>query len=276
MQYEIPTDLQTALTLYAVKGSRIIAGGTDVFPAAKQGHTPRTLIDLTAIPALSGIELTGDHYRIGAATTWSDIIKAELPAGFDALKQAACEVGSIQIQNAGTIGGNICNASPAADGVPPLLALDAKVELASAENGVRRMALSEFILNVRKTSLAEDEIVSAVHIPKPGALEKSAFEKLGSRRYLVISITMIAANITCDKSGVITHAKIAVGACSPVAQRLTAFETDIIGQKPENIEITEQHLSVLSPIDDVRGSGEYRMDVVAEQCKRAVLRAATS
>ncbi|MEP2978412.1 MAG: FAD binding domain-containing protein [Lentilitoribacter sp.] len=276
MQYEIPTDLQTALALYAVKGSRIIAGGTDVFPAAKQGHTPRTLIDLTAIPALSGIELIGDHYRIGAATTWSDIIKAELPAGFDALKQAAREVGSIQIQNAGTIGGNICNASPAADGVPPLLALDAKVELASAVNGVRRMALSEFILNVRKTSLAEDEIVSAVLIPKPGALEKSAFEKLGSRRYLVISITMTAANITCDKSGVITHAKIAVGACSPVAQRLTAFEADIIGQKPENIKITEQHLSVLSPIDDVRGSGEYRMDVVAEQCKRAVLRAATS
>lgn len=276
MHYETPTDLETALKLYAVKGSRIVAGGTDLYPSAKQGHSPRKLIDLTNISALSGIKLADDHYRIGAATTWSDIVKAELPASFDALKQAAKEVGSIQIQNAGTIGGNICNASPAADGVPPLLALDAKVELSSAANGTRVLALSEFILNVRKTSLAEDEIVSAVLIPKPGALEKSAFEKLGSRRYLVISITMTSANITCDESGIITHAKIAVGACSPVAQRLTALEADIIGQKPENIEITAQHLSVLSPIDDVRGSGEYRMDVVAEQCKRAVLRAAMS
>lgn len=274
MHYETPTDLETALELYAVKGSRIVAGGTDLYPSAKQGHSPRKLIDLTNISALSGINLSGDHYRIGAATTWSEIVKAELPASFDALKQAAKEVGSIQIQNAGTIGGNICNASPAADGVPPLLALDAKVELTSAANGTRVLALSEFILNVRKTSLAEDEIMSAVLIPKPGALEKSAFEKLGSRRYLVISITMTAANITCDESGVITHAKIAVGACSPVAQRLTKLEADIIGQKPENIEITEQHLSVLSPIDDVRGSGEYRIGVVAEQCRRAVKKAA--
>ena len=274
MHYEIPTDLQTALELYAVKGSRIIAGGTDVFPAAKQGHSPRTLIDLTAIPALSGIELIGDTYRIGAATTWSDLIKTDLPSSFDALKQAARDVGSIQIQNAGTIGGNICNASPAADGVPPLLALDAQVELVSAENGIRRMALSEFILHVRKTKLADDEILSAVLIPKPELIEKSAFEKLGSRRYLVISITMTAANITCDEDGVITGAKIAVGSCSPVAQRLTKLEADIIGKKPADISVTDDHLSVLSPIDDVRGSGEYRKDVVAEQCKRAVLRAA--
>lgn len=276
MYYEIPTDLETALRLYAVKGARIIAGGTDVFPSAKQGHSPRTLIDLTAIPALSGVELIGDTYRIGALSTWSDIIKADLPSSFDALKQAAREVGSIQIQNAGTIGGNICNASPAADGVPPLLALDAQVELASAANGSRIIPLSKFILHVRHTSLAGDEILSAVLIPKPERAEKSSFEKLGSRRYLVISITMTAANITCDEDGLITGAKIAVGSCSPVAQRLTKLEADIIGKKPEDIFVTADHLSVLSPIDDVRGSGEYRRDVVAQQCKRAVLKAVMS
>lgn len=276
MHYEIPTDLETALQLYAVKGSRIIAGGTDLYPSAKQGQSPRKLIDLTAIPALSGIKLVGDSYRIGAATTWSDIVKADLPPSFDALKQAAREVGSIQIQNAGTIGGNICNASPAADGVPPLLALDAQVELVSAANGTRVMALSEFILHVRKTSLANDEILSAVLVRKPAHNEKSAFEKLGSRRYLVISITMTAINIICDKNNVITDARIAVGSCSPVAQRLFALEADIIGKKPEDIQIEAQHLSVLSPIDDVRGSGEYRIDVVAKQCMRTVMKAAKS
>ncbi len=276
MRYEIPTDLETALQLYAVKGSRIIAGGTDVYPSSQQGHSPRNLIDLTSIPELSGITLTNDIYRIGAATTWTDIIKADLPPSFDALKQAAREVGSIQIQNAGTIGGNICNASPAADGVPPLLALDAQVELVSASRGTRVMALSDFILHVRKTSLSEDEILSAVLIPNPLKGEKSAFEKLGSRRYLVISITMTAANITFNDNGIITSAKIAVGACSPVAQRLPALEADMIGKTPDEVAITPQHLSPLKPIDDVRGTGDYRLDVVAEQCKRAAMRAVRS
>lgn len=276
MRYETPTDLETALQLYAVEGSRIIAGGTDVYPSSQQGHSPRNLIDLTAIPALSGITLTDDMYRIGAATTWTEIIKEDLPSAFDALKQAAREVGSVQIQNAGTIGGNICNASPAADGVPPLLALDAQVELVSASNGTRVMALSDFILHVRKTSLADDEILSAVLIPKPSEGEKSAFEKLGSRRYLVISITMTAVNITLDEDGVIANAKIAVGACSPVAQRLPELEADVIGKTLSEVDVMPQHLSGLSPIDDVRGSSAYRMDVVAEQCKRALMKAVRS
>lgn len=276
MRYEIPTDLETALQLYAVKGSRIIAGGTDVYPSSQQGHSPRNLIDLTSIPELSGITLTDSIYRIGAATTWTELIKADLPPAFDALKQAAREVGSIQIQNAGTIGGNICNASPAADGVPPLLALEAQVELVSASRGTRVIALSDFILHVRKTSLSDDEILSAVLIPNPSKEEKSAFEKLGSRRYLVISITMTAANITLDENGVISNAKIAVGACSPVAQRLFALEADMIGKTAEEVVVTPQHLSPLKPIDDVRGSGNYRLDVVAEQCKRAVMRAVRS
>lgn len=276
MRYETPTDLETALQLYAVKGSRIIAGGTDVYPSSQQGHSPRNLIDLTAIPAFSGITLSDDMYRIGAATTWTEVIKADLPPAFDALKQAAREVGSVQIQNAGTIGGNICNASPAADGVPPLLALDAQVELVSASNGTRMMALSDFILHVRKTSLADDEILSAVLIPKPSEGEKSTFEKLGSRRYLVISITMTAVNITLDEDGVIANAKIAVGACSPVAQRLPELEADVIGKTPSEVGVMPQHLLGLSPIDDVRGSSAYRMDVVAEQCKRALMKAVRS
>src|SRR5439155_3336986 len=131
------------------------------------------------VQGLRGISKDSGHYRIGAATTWSDIIRAKLPPAFEALKQAAREVGSVQIQNRATIGGNLCNASPAADGVPPLLALDAEVELISTQP-TRRLPLSEFIRGNRRTALRPDEILAAIIIPQqevPGTAT-STFLKL--------------------------------------------------------------------------------------------------
>lgn len=275
LTYLIPTELNSALSSLAMAGNKIVAGGTDVYPALKQGHAPARLLDVTRIKELSGIYATQTGLRIGAAVTWSEIVKADLPAAFDGLKQSAREVGSLQIQNAGTIAGNLCNASPAADGVPPLLTLDAMVELASAARGARMVPLQDFILGVRKTALAVDEMVTAIHIPTPPEGAGSAFEKLGSRKYLVISITMTAAVLKCDAQGAITHARVAVGACSPVAQRLIQLEADLIGKKPSEVEIDAAHLNVLSPIDDVRGSGSYRLDIVREQCRRAIQKATT-
>lgn len=275
LTYLIPTELNSALTSLAKAGNKIVAGGTDVYPALKQGQTPARFLDVTRIKELSGVSATQKGLRIGAAVTWSEIVKTDLPASFDGLKQSAREVGSLQIQNAGTIAGNLCNASPAADGVPPLLTLDAMVELASAARGARMVPLQDFILGVRKTALAVDEMVTAIHIPTPPEGAGSAFEKLGSRKYLVISITMTAAVIKCDAQGAITHARVAVGACSPVAQRLTQLEADLIGKKPSEVEIDAAHLNVLSPIDDVRGSGSYRLDIVREQCRRAIQKATT-
>ena len=149
------------------------------------------------------------------------------------------------------------------------------VELTSAARGARMVPLQDFILGVRKTALAVDEMVTAIHIPTPPEGAGSAFEKLGNRKYLVISITMTAAVIKCDAQGAITHARVAVGACSPVAQRLTQLEADLIGKKPSEVEIDAAHLNVLSPIDDVRGSGSYRLDIVREQCRRAIQKATT-
>lgn len=275
MTYHNPTDLTLALEIAARGDGKIVAGGTDVYPTAKQGESPPYFLDVTRISGITGITQDAGSYRIGAATTWTQIAKADLPPAFDALKQAALEVGSIQIQNAGTIAGNICNASPAADGMPPLLALGAQVELASSAHGTRNLPLEEFVLDVRKTALADDELVTAIIIPTPPAGAKSAFEKLGSRRYLVISISMVAALIDCDANGKISDARIAVGSCSPVALRLSDLEQDLIGKRLEEIEVNESHLSSLSPITDVRGSGSYRLDVVAEQCLRAIKRALT-
>ncbi len=274
MTYLIPTKLEAALKSLAQQQDKLVAGGTDVYPSMKQGHTPKSLLDVTRIKELMNITVTDTGFRIGAAVTWTEIVKAKLPAAFDGLKHAAKEVGSLQIQNAGTIAGNLCNASPAADGVPPLLTLDARVEVASAARGARILPLQDFILGVRKTALGSDEIVTAIHIPTPPDGAGSAFEKLGNRKYLVISIAMTAALIKCDLRGLISEARVAIGACSPVALRLTQLEADLIGVKPSEVEILPSHLSQLSPIDDVRGSGGYRLDIVQEQCRRAIQKAA--
>jgi len=274
LSYHSPTELALALDIAATPGGKIVAGGTDVYPSAKQGIHPDHYLDLTRVAELCGISQTSAGWRIGAATTWSQIIRADLPPAFDGLKQAAREVGSIQIQNAGTIAGNLCNASPAADGVPPLLTLDASVELASAARGTRVLPLSEFVQGVRQTALAADELVTAILVPPVPLDAGSCFEKLGSRKYLVISITMTAALVRCDDRGLITAARIAVGACSAVAQRLPALEAELIGQHINDIAVRPDHLAPLSPIDDVRGSGLFRLDVVAEQCLRAIRKAA--
>jgi len=257
----------------SVPDALALCGGTDVFPAHVGRPISQPVVDLSGIVELKGIMETAEGFRFGAATSWTMIARAPLPPAFDALKEAAREVGSIQIQNRGTIGGNLCNASPAADGVPPLLALDAKVELASA-SGRRVLALSHFITGYRKTALERGEIVSAIIVPRPAERSASAFVKLGARRYLVISILMAAAVIEKAGDGRIIHAAVAIGAASPVAQRLAELERDLLGRrgKPSAI-VAAHHLVGLSPISDVRASDSYRREaaiaVVGEALDRA-------
>ena len=118
MTYHRPDALPEALEILAKSGAQVIAGGTDIFPAITGRELRSEMLDITGIAALSGIEQTSDGWRIGAAVKWAEIARAELPAAFQALQQAAHEVGSVQIQNSATLVGNICNASPAADGIP--------------------------------------------------------------------------------------------------------------------------------------------------------------
>ena len=275
MSYAMPLTLPEALALLRDGSPRVIAGCTDFFPSQTPGTREESILDITAISACRGIVETADGWRIGAAVTWTDVVRAPLPAAFDALKLAAREVGSVQIQNRGTVVGNICNASPAADGVPPLLALDAQVEIASCD-ATRVVPLSAFIKGVRKVDLAQDEMVVAVIVPKVSPEAQSAFLKLGSRRHLVISIAMVAAVVEVHK-GMLSDPRIAVGSCSAVAQRLTALEARLSGCRVEDIATMDfaaaDSLAPLTPISDVRGSAKYRMDVAGEMCRRAVVQA---
>src|SRR5205823_11352184 len=176
------------------------------------------VIDVSRVGELRGIEFSPDEVRIGGATTWSEIVAASLPRCFDALRAAAREVGAVQVQNRGTVAGNLCNASPAADSVPPLLALDAQVELVST-SGLRRVPLAAFIVGNRKTLRTAGEILTAVIVPHAVENASSAFLKLGARRYLVISIAMVAAVVAVDERRRVHDARIAVGSCSVRAQR---------------------------------------------------------
>jgi CO/xanthine dehydrogenase FAD-binding subunit len=270
--YLRPSVLDDALRARAAGPCAVLAGGTDFYPARVGRAVDEDVLDLTAVEALRGIAETREGLRIGALVTWSDLVAAPLPPCFDALKLAAREVGGVQIQNAGTVAGNLCNASPAADGVPPLLALGAEVELASVR-GLRRLPLGAFILGNRRTACAADELVTAVLAPRWGERARSTFLKLGARRYLVISIAMVAVTVETDAQGAIARGGIAVGACSAVAQRLPALEAALAGRRLApgiGAMVAPAHLAPLAPIDDVRATAGYRADAAATLVARAL------
>ena len=267
-----PKRLHEAVSLLASAGGQILAGGTDFYPALGERLPQGSVVDITSLMEIRGISFETGHVRIGGLTTWSEVIRAPLPRCFDALKAAAREVGSVQIQNRGTVAGNLCNASPAADGVPPLLALDAEVELASAA-GRRRLPLGEFLTGNRKTLRRADEILAAVLVPRRMEDAASAFLKLGARRYLVISISMVAAVVQADEAGCVTEARVAVGSCSAKALRLRKLERDLVGVRLEvgiGAVVKGEHLAELSPIDDVRATAGYRRDASLTLVQRAL------
>jgi CO/xanthine dehydrogenase FAD-binding subunit len=270
--YLRPTRLSDALTALAAGPRVIVAGGTDFYPARVGQPLDDDVLDISDLPELRQIADEGTGWRIPALATWTDLIEAELPPLFDGLTLAAHEVGGVQIQNAGTICGNLCNASPAADGVPNLLALDAEVELAS-HTGARRLGVADFVTGNRETVRRPDELVVALRVARPKHASRSTFLKLGARKYLVISIAMVAVVIETDPAGMIGAARIAVGACSAVAQRLRQLERDLVGRRLEPglaHLVADRHLTPLAPIDDIRGSADYRRDAALTLTRRAL------
>jgi N-methylhydantoinase B len=262
--YHRPRTLDEALSIRAQADVVVLAGGTDVYPAraARVGWgdvREAAILDISALPGLRGIGEEAEGWRIGALTTWTDLICAELPSLFDGLKLAAREVGGAQIQNRATIAGNICTASPAGDGAPNLLALDARVELASLQ-GRRLLPIESFIDGYRHTRCRRDEIVTAILVPRPGGQARGHFLKLGARKYMVISIAGVAGVIETDWRGRICSVRLAVGACSAVPQRLRALEVTLAGQPGYAAAdlAAPSHFEHLTPIDDIRGSAAYR------------------
>jgi CO/xanthine dehydrogenase FAD-binding subunit len=270
--YLRPERLEDALAALGSQGLTVLAGGTDFYPARVGQPLDEDVLDITALAELQGIHDRGDHWSLGAGLTWSALGAARLPPCFDGLKAAAREIGGLQVQNAGTLAGNLCNASPAADGLPNLLALDARVELAGAR-GQRSLTVEDFVTGNRETQRRPDELVTAISIPKPASGAVGSFAKLGARRYLVISIVMLAIVIE-PEDGRVASVRLALGACSPVARRLRALEAALTGRALDGglgDALEDAHLDeVLAPIDDIRATATYRRAAAATLLRRGL------
>ena len=272
-----PGTLDEALQTLSQTRATILSGGTDLFPAITDGQLRGLVLDISALSELKGIHVTPGHICIGARTTWSELLAASLPRGFDGLRAAAREIGSVQIQNQATVAGNICNASPAADGVAALLALDAEITLTS-HGTARNLPLADFVQGNRKTARRPDELLTSIRIPRRWENAASSFLKLGARRYLVISIVMVAANLLVGPDGRIQEAAICVGSCSPKAIRLSKLERDLVGLAvgPDAFQFLRAgHFSPLSPIDDMRATASYRREAAQTLVRRVLLECAS-
>ncbi len=251
---------------------RPIAGGTDLMVAltGELGPPPGSVVDLWAIDDLRGIAIDGDSLRLGALTTYTDIRRSALcREHVPALVEAAATIGAAQIQNRGTLGGNIANASPAGDTLPVLLAADATFVLGS-ERGEREVPAAEFWTAYRQTALAHDELVLRIHIPL-AADREIRFRKVGTRRAQSISKVVLAAAWRGD--GTWRDVRVALGSVAATPIRAPGTEVSLEGRQPtpETADRAAETLAgELAPIDDVRSTAEYRRLVAARVLHRII------
>ncbi|MEM7167482.1 MAG: FAD binding domain-containing protein [Planctomycetota bacterium] len=274
MSYEQPTTLAAAVQLRrAHPDYLLLAGGTDVMVDLPHREPPVGVIDLQNIAELRGVTATADEISIGAATTMAQLIaNAEVRSHLPLLVDAAREVGALQIQERATIGGNIGTSSPVGDTLPALLALNAELELTSTA-GSRRVSYAQFCTGYRKTQLAAEELVSALHIPYPTAGTRQYWRKVGTRQAQAISKVMIAAALRQDADGRFVATRIAFGAVAECPMRLTTVEQLIDGERasPELATAAAAEVArAITPIDDVRSTARYRLRVAQNLVQRLV------
>ena len=263
-----------ALTVLDDNGPRvrIIAGGTDlmVLLNAKLYSAP-AFLDIWRIDELRGIREDGGRLRIGALTSFTQIVQSELTRTHTpALVEAAQTIGAVQIQNRGTLAGNLVNGSPAGDSLPALSVLDAEIEAASRSRGTRVIPFRDFYTGYRSTVLEADEMVIAITIRKLKKKERSFFYKVGTRRAQAISKVMMAGTVEVA-DGRIGNCAISFGSMSPVVGRVSDVEAALNGAQigrelPAGIQQLLQ--KELSPIDDIRSTATYRMRVACNLLAR--------
>ncbi len=240
----------------------VLAGGTDLMVNANHKPTPTGILDLWRLAELGFIRVEADAIVIGAGTTWHEVERH--PAIREKLRPlalAAKEIGALQIQARGTLGGNVGTSSPVGDSLPVLLALDATIEVASVR-GRRSIPYHAYCTGYRTTQLASDELIVAAHLPLPPAAMRTTWRKVGTRRAQSISKVMGAAAITLD-GGVVTSARVALGAVADRPIRITAVEDAVKGLSlAQAAEAARMALrATIQPIDDVRSTASYRRDV---------------
>lgn len=262
--YLRPRSLKEALETRASHPDwMVLAGGTDLMVSAHKKPEPAGILDLWRLEELCFIRADRDLVSIGAGATWLEVENhAVIGNRLNPLAAAAREIGALQIQTRGTLGGNVGTSSPVGDSLPALLALGAEIEVASTR-GRRRIPYSEYCTGYRKTQLAADELIVAAHLPLPESTTSLMWRKVGTRRAQSISKVMGAAAITVD-GGVVASARVAFGAIADRPIRVTAVEDAVRGQRigAQAAEAARMAMrSAIVPIDDVRSTASYRREV---------------
>jgi CO/xanthine dehydrogenase FAD-binding subunit len=259
MDVLVARDLDEALRLKAERPeARPLAGGTDVLVEISFGERPEALLVLDGVQELKGWSRANGGMRLGAGLTYTEAMQEPLAGLLPALAEASRTVGSPQIRNRGTLGGNLGTASPAGDALPPLLIEGAALELASVR-GTRTLPLVEFLLGVKRTALAPDELVIAVHVTPSAAPQ--TFMKIGPRNAMVISVCSLALAADRERS----ELRAAFGSAAPVPTLVTARLEEADG-------FAERVAAAASPIDDVRGTAAYRRHALRVLTTRALER----
>ncbi len=280
-EYHAPTTLDEAIGLLQQYGdeARPLAGGTDlVLMMTDRVLTPRHVVDVKKIPELTAFRWDGESgLTIGAAVPFRVLeTSPDVRQNYPGLAEAASEVGSWQIRNLGTPGGNLCTASPSAEIAPILYALDAQVRIAGPR-GTRRLPIQQFITGVRRTALADEELLVDIHVPHPGQRAGSHYIKLKERQKMDIAFVGVAAAVDLESGdGVIREARIALGAVAPTPIRAPRAEQALRGERLTDAALEEAGrlaAEAARPITDVRASAEYRTQMVNVLTKRAVRQA---
>jgi carbon-monoxide dehydrogenase medium subunit len=275
--YYTPRTITEVLTLIGkLKPVNIIAGGTDFVPAVRlKGFRPKNVVSLVNLrKKLSYVTSKGDTVKIGALTKIRDVQRSEhIREKATCLHEALSQIGSVQIRNMATIGGNLCNASPAADSAPPLLVLDASVELVR-KGGRRTIPLKDFFLGPGKTVLRKGELLKEIRFPLEAGTA-SSFQKLGRTRGEDISIAAAAVFLKTDGQK-ISQARIALGSVAPTPIRAYKSEKDLVGKTASEAVLDSAAVKAAEeakPITDVRATGDYRRSAVRALVRQGLAQA---
>ncbi len=273
VRYESPTTIARAAQLLAEPGARVLAGGTDLIVQMRTGRkTPSVFVDVKRIPELAGIRLDAKALWLGAAVPAALVVEnAEVNRLFPGLVEAVDLIGSTQIQGRASVGGNLCNSSPAADTVPALIAIGA-VCLIAGPKGERRVPVESFNSAPGKNVLAAGELLVGFEIPRPAARTADAYLRFIPRTEMDIAVVGAGVSVTLDASGVCTHARVALGAVAPTAILVPAAVAALVGSRGEEAALARAAAAsseAARPIDDKRGTIVYRRKVSGVLTKRA-------
>ncbi|MBC8505505.1 MAG: xanthine dehydrogenase family protein subunit M [Anaerolineales bacterium] len=272
-----PKSLAELSDLLAGSDTRLVAGGTDVIPKMRHNlFAASTLIDLSRVDDLNFIQEDEGEVKIGACVTHQQIAESELLALVNpSLVAASASVGCVQTRNRGTLGGNIANASPAADAVPPLFVYSAQVHLRD-KDAQRAVPITEFFTGPGSTMLGSGEYIHHISFPRLKGAWGSAFQKMGKRSGMAIAVVSAAAAVVLDESGAVKDARIALGSVAPTVVRCLLAESILVNQEPTPELVkkaADACITDISTISDVRSTAEYRQHAAAVLAGRAIQQA---